>query len=131
MMCRFRRADRGHSVNIRRNFAILGRFPRYGMESVMTVGGATDAAVFRTYVSRVTVPTLRPGDAVAMDNLCTHEVACTENASNQAVAIVVYLHPTRQAGHRSNLVGQRLGTNRAGSRLACGRQGIGQNSARG
>ena len=38
----------------------------------MTVDGATDTDVFRTYVKRVLGPTLAPGDLVLMDNLRAH-----------------------------------------------------------
>ena len=43
----------------------------------MTVEGATDAEVFRTYVQRVLCPALRPADIVIMDNLCPHKNALT------------------------------------------------------
>jgi transposase len=44
-----------------------------GSTACMTVEGATDTEVFRTYVSQVLCPTLRPGDLVIMDNLSPHK----------------------------------------------------------
>jgi hypothetical protein len=36
---------------------------------VMTVEGATDADIFRAYVTQVLGPTLAPGDIIVLDNL--------------------------------------------------------------
>ena len=44
-----------------------------GTTACLTLEGATDTAVFRAYVARVLVPTLRPGDLVIMDNLSPHK----------------------------------------------------------
>ena len=44
-----------------------------GTTAAMVIDGPTDAAVFRTYVENVLVPTLRPGDIVALDNLSPHK----------------------------------------------------------
>lgn len=44
-----------------------------GTTACMTIAGATDTEVFRTYVQRVLCPTLRPGDWVVMDNLGAHK----------------------------------------------------------
>lgn len=48
-----------------------------GTTACMTLVGATDTMVFRTYVQRVLCPTLRPGDIVIMDNLGAHKNAGT------------------------------------------------------
>ena len=48
-----------------------------GTTAWMTLAGATDTMVFRTYVQRVLCPTLRPGDIVIMDNLGAHKNAVT------------------------------------------------------
>lgn len=44
-----------------------------GSTACMTLDGATDTEVFRTYVRHVLSPTLRPGDIVIMDNLSAHK----------------------------------------------------------
>jgi transposase len=59
----------------------------------MAVEGATDAAVFRAYVARVLVPTLRPGDVVVMDNLDAHKVSGIRSMIVAAGARLVYLPP--------------------------------------
>lgn len=45
-----------------------------GLEAVMTVERATDAAVFLAYVAQVLAPILRPSDVMVMDNLNFHKV---------------------------------------------------------
>lgn len=59
----------------------------------MTVEGAVDTAVFRAYVGRVLVPTLRAGDVVVMDNLSVHKVQDIELMITGAGAQLVYLPP--------------------------------------
>lgn len=44
-----------------------------GETACMTIAGATDTEVFRTYVAEVLCPTLRRGDIVVMDNLGAHK----------------------------------------------------------
>ena len=48
-----------------------------GTTACMTLAGATDTEVFRTYVDKVLVPTLRNGDIVVMDNLGAHKSPAT------------------------------------------------------
>jgi hypothetical protein len=75
MTRRFGRAARGQRVhdavpkNFGRNVTLLGALSCQGLDAVMTVEGATDAAVCRAFVTAVLVPTLHPGDMVVMDNL--------------------------------------------------------------
>lgn len=80
-------------VNYGDNVTILGALSCRGLDAVMTVDGATDAAVFRTFVSRVLVPVLKPGDVVVMDNLGAHKVAGIREAIEGAGAGLVYLPP--------------------------------------
>lgn len=79
--------------NFGRNVSILGSLSCYGMEAVMTVEGAVDAAVFRAYVGHVLVPTLRAGDVVVMDNLSVHKVQDIEAMIARAGAQLIYLPP--------------------------------------
>jgi transposase len=79
--------------NFGRNITILGALSWYGLDAVMTVDGATDAEVFRVYVSRVLAPTLRPGDIVVMDNLSAHKVVGIDTAIARTGAKLVYLPP--------------------------------------
>jgi transposase len=48
-----------------------------GTTACMTIAGATDKEVFRTYVEKVLCPTLRAGDIVVMDNLAAHKHPAT------------------------------------------------------
>jgi transposase len=99
MTRRYARAMRGQRVhdavpkNFGRNISILGALSYYGMDAVMTVEGAVDAAVFRAYVGHVLVPTLRPGDIVVMDNLSVHKVGGIEAMITATGAQLIYLPP--------------------------------------
>ena len=64
-----------------------------GSTACMTVSGATDTEVFRTYVRCVLRPTLRPGDIVIMDNLSAHKSELTLELIEQAGAQVLFLPP--------------------------------------
>ena len=44
-----------------------------GMAPAMTVEGGTDTAVFATYLERVLLPTLIPGQLVVVDNVGAHK----------------------------------------------------------
>lgn len=48
-----------------------------GTTACMTINGATDTEVFRTYVDQVLCPTLRRGNIVVMDNLGAHKSPAT------------------------------------------------------
>jgi transposase len=99
MTRRYGRAERGRRVqdavpkNFGRNVTILGMLSWYGMNAVMTVEGATDAAVFRAYVCHVLVPTLSAGDVVVMDNLSVHKVQDIEAMITATGAKLIYLPP--------------------------------------
>lgn len=99
MTRRYGRAVRGCRVhdavpgNHGRNITVLGALSCYGLDAVMTVEGAADAAVFRAYVQQVLAPTLKPGDIVVMDNLSVHKVAGIKQAIQAAGASLIYLPP--------------------------------------
>jgi transposase len=64
-----------------------------GLQAVMTVDGATDAEVFRTYVKRVLGPTLAPGDIVVMDHLRAHKAVGVQQSIARRGARLLYLPP--------------------------------------
>ena len=64
-----------------------------GSTACMTVSGAADTEVFRTYVRCVLSPTLRPGDIVIMDNLSAHKSELTLELIEQTGARVLFLPP--------------------------------------
>lgn len=59
----------------------------------MTVEGATDGEVFRTYVRAVLAPTLSTGDIVVMDNLGAHKVEGVRETIEARGATIIYLPP--------------------------------------
>jgi len=62
-----------------------------GTSACLTLAGATDTEVFRTYVREVLCPTLRVGDIVVMDNLSPHKSEATLALIRQAGAEVLFL----------------------------------------
>jgi transposase len=72
---------------------MLGALGVHGLRAVMTVDGATDADVFRTYVKKVLGPTLSPGDIVVMDNLQAHKAVGVQQAIARRGARRLYLPP--------------------------------------
>jgi transposase len=93
------RAPRGERVvgsvprNHGQNVTMLAALSATGVEAVMTVEGATDGDVFRSYVREVLAPTLAKGDIVVMDNLGAHKVAGVHEAIEARGATLLYLPP--------------------------------------
>ena len=55
--------------------------------------GPVNGDIFRTYVERVLVPTLVPGDVVVMDNLGCHKSQAVRRAIRAAGAHLLFLPP--------------------------------------
>lgn len=64
-----------------------------GLTAPWLLDGAMDGEAFRTYVERILVPTLEPGDIVVMDNLPAHKVAAVRAALRSADVQAFYLPP--------------------------------------
>lgn len=62
-----------------------------GSTACMTVGGATDTEVFRTYVEKILCPGLAKGDIVVMDNLAPHKAAVVQDLITAAGAEIRFL----------------------------------------
>lgn len=75
------------------NVTMLGALSVQGLHAVMTVDGATDMEVFRTYLKRVLGPTPRPGDIVVPDNLRAHKAVGRQQALARRGARLLYLSP--------------------------------------
>lgn len=58
--------------NLGKNTTLLSSMTTYGMGPSLAVEGATTAKVFETYVEKVLMPSLKPGQIVVMDNLGAH-----------------------------------------------------------
>jgi transposase len=79
--------------NYGQSVTMLGALSVHGLRAVMTVAGATDADVFRTYVKQVLGPTLTRGDIVVMDNLQAHKAVGVQQAIARRGARLLYLPP--------------------------------------
>lgn len=75
------------------NVSILSALCLEGPLATMYIRGATDGAVFLTYLKEVLVPKLWRGAVVIMDNLRAHKVKGVEELIQAAGARVVYLPP--------------------------------------
>ena len=63
------------------------------MIAPFVVSGAVNRAVFETYVDKVLVPDLRPGDIVIMDNLSSHKGPRVRDRIEAAGARLLFLPP--------------------------------------
>jgi len=62
-----------------------------GIEAPWLLDGPVDGESFRTYVQKVLVPTLRPGDIVIMDNLGSHKGSAIRQLIRGAGAKLFFL----------------------------------------
>jgi transposase len=79
--------------NYGENITLLGALGVDGIQAVMTVNGATDAEVFRTYIKQVLGPTLVPGDIVVLDNLSAHKATGIQQALARRRVRRIFLPP--------------------------------------
>jgi transposase len=79
--------------NYGENITMLATLSLDGITAPMTVAGAVDGIVFKTYVEKVLAPTLLKGDIVIMDNLGAHKVAGVSQLIEARGARVIYLPP--------------------------------------
>jgi transposase len=64
-----------------------------GLTAPFTIDCPMDGEIFSTYVQRVLVPTLHPGDVVVMDNLPAHKRPQIRQLIEAAGATLLYLPP--------------------------------------
>jgi transposase len=79
--------------NYGQQVTLLGAMSLAGVGAVMTVEGATDAAVFRAYVKQVLGPTRVPGDIVLLDNLSVHKATGIQQMLARRRTRLRYLPP--------------------------------------
>ena len=72
---------------------MLGALRWDRFETPLLIEGAMDSVVFRGYIERMLVPTLRPDDVVVMDNLSPHKTVGVQEAIEAVGATVRYLPP--------------------------------------
>lgn len=85
----YARVPQGHWKTL----TMIGAITVQGVLAAATIDAATNGEIFRTYVSQVLVPALRPGMVVVMDNLSAHKVAGVAESIQAAGCRVVYLPP--------------------------------------
>ena len=66
---------------------------RSGMVAPWVLDGPINRDAFTTYVARVLVPELRPGDVASMDNLSSHKAPAVRQAIEAAGATLLFLPP--------------------------------------
>ena len=71
----------------------IGGLRLTGMDAPMVIDGPINGEIFRAYIERVLVPTLRRGDIVIMDNLGSHKGAAVRCAIEAAGAELRFLPP--------------------------------------
>jgi transposase len=64
-----------------------------GMGECLAVEGPTTREVFETYLERVLVPSLRPGQVVVMDNLSSHKGSRVRELIEERGCELIYLPP--------------------------------------
>ncbi len=74
-----------------KNTTLLSSLTLCGMGPSLTVEGATTARVFETYVEKVLVPSLKPGQIVVMDNLGAHRPKRVRELIEQCGCELLYL----------------------------------------
>ena len=76
-----------------KTMTFVGALRCEGITAPLVLDGPMNAASFLAYVEQVLVPTLRPGDIVAMDNLSSHKGRAIRRAIRAAGAKLFFLPP--------------------------------------
>ena len=91
-----RRGERAHAKaprNWGKNVTLLASVAAGGVGPCLAVEGSTTRVVFEAYLKRVLVPSLRPGQAVVMDNLSAHKGPRVREIVESAGCELYYLPP--------------------------------------
>jgi transposase len=90
------RGERAHCTvprNRGRNTTLLASMSVEGIGPSLAIVGPVDAQVFETYLQRVLLPELRPGQVVVMDNLSAHKTQKVRELVEGAGCELLYLPP--------------------------------------
>lgn len=90
------RGERAHGYVPRNRGEVttmLGALDVRGVRAMMTVEGATDAEVFETFLERVLLRKLRPGDIVVLDNVGAHKPENVRRLIESRGARLLFLPP--------------------------------------
>ncbi len=74
-----------------RNTTLIASMSLAGIEQAMAFEGTTDKEVFEAYVRRFSVPALRPGQVVVLDNLGAHKGERVRNLVEARGASLLFL----------------------------------------
>ena len=88
------RGERAYAQEVRNygmNISLIASLRADGFTSGMMVEGSVNRAVFEAYVTKVLLPTLRPGDIVLMDNLSCHKTLSVRQAIESVGAHLLFL----------------------------------------
>ena len=90
------RGERAHDAAPHGHWGVrtpIGSIRGDGLTTCMTIDAPTDKNVFATYVRRILVPSLKPGDIVVMDNLRSHKTPEVAELIRGAGAQIHFLPP--------------------------------------
>jgi hypothetical protein len=93
--------------NYAQNVTVAATLGPQGLQAMVAVEDATDAKVFRAYVTHGLRSTLTPGDIVVLDNLATQKAVGSQQVLARRRVRLLYLPPTRRICRRSSRVGRR------------------------
>ena len=75
------------------NVTVIAALTPHGVEAVMELDGAVNAAAFAVYLDQVLGPTLVPGDVVVLDNLRVHKAPGLAEVVEKRGARLLFLPP--------------------------------------
>ncbi len=99
MARRYGRCERGQRLRVAvphghwKTITFVGALTLRGFIAPFVIDGPIDRLAFETYVEKVLVPELRPGDTVVMDNLPGHKGPRVRQMIEAAGAKLLYLPP--------------------------------------
>jgi transposase len=99
MARRYGRALRGRRLRVGvphgrwKTTTFVAGLRRHGLVAPFVLDGPINRAAFETYIAKVLVPALRPGDVVILDNLSSHKGPKIRALIEAAGASLLYLPP--------------------------------------
>ena len=99
MARRYGRAPRGRRLRVGvphgrwKTITVVAGLRPSGIVAPFVLDGPINRSAFETYVEKVLVPELRPGDVVILDNLSSHKGARVRAMIEAAGASLLYLPP--------------------------------------
>lgn len=79
--------------NYGENTSVIGTLGLRGIVAAMSIDGAVDGLVFDTFIEKMLVPKLEPGDIILMDRLKVHLSERVKQLITSAKASIIFLPP--------------------------------------